>query len=145
MGNTFKTRKGLSHRTVKFSRLILFGWYACRRCQNLKLIPALHLSEGTVQRAVAKQCYNAMLNTQHHVDVHAAYPCPCCTSMSMPRPCCMFISMLPAMLMLHAHAHAACPCSCCVPCPCPCCMSMLWVHRLKSSGLLHFQCFVREM
>ncbi len=54
-----------------------------------------------------------------HVHVHATYPCPCCTSMSMlhdnvhaaclfPCPCCMVMSIL------HVRVRAAWPCSCCL-------------------------------
>ncbi len=99
----------------KISRLILFGWYACRQYQNIELIPALHLSEGTVHRAVAKQCYNG--------DDHpASSRCSCCISMSMLHFYVNAASMLHVHLHAASHAHAACPCSCCMP------MLMLHAH-----------------
>jgi hypothetical protein len=46
------------------------------------------------------------------LQVHAAWPNPCCVSMSM----------------LHVHVHTACPCPYCMPCPC--CMFMSILHAM---------------
>jgi hypothetical protein len=56
------------------------------------------------------------------VQVHAAWPKPCCVSMSM----------------LHVHVHAARPCPYSMPCPCFMFMSMLhFISMLHSMSRLH--------
>jgi hypothetical protein len=78
-----------------------------------------------VQVHAAFLCPCCMLMSMLHACGNDACPCPCCISMTMPHvhvntacscPCCLF------MPMLYAYAHAAYPCSGCMPMP------MLYVH-----------------